>query len=158
MKKYLKHIVLPALMIAALLFSSCLNQNQKNVYNDDNKIASEGDSYTFISKVGKARESSFSFNYEGFTGKYTVLKITAEKETVITLELISEVKRGEFKLCLVNSALEVKTISEGSQDSSLPFTITAGDNRIIMVGSKAKGTVSCSLSGDLIGLNVVPLD
>lgn len=151
MKIFLK-LLLSCLFIFTLVFvSSCSGAGtyQRSIYDDAAKIAATGDSYTYNSKTGSVQSDRLSYEIKGFYGKETVWEIDADEKCEIDLNVSADIKSGKFKLCLVGSDNAVATIFEGSQDEVCTITLTAGKNRIIMVGSKAGCSVSVQLPADI---------
>lgn len=151
MDRLVKLLFLCTIIFSLVFVSSCSRAGlyQRNVYEDEQKISAIGDSYSYTNKTGSVEEDRLLYEIKGFYGKDTVWEIVADDECIINLNVSADIKSGKFKLCLVSNDSVVTTIFENSQDGVYPVTLTAGTNRVIMVGCKASGSVNVLLPEDI---------
>jgi len=135
-------------ILALLFFTGCASTGayQKSFYDDDEKIAAQGDSYTFILRVGSTKKDSTALSFKGFTGKQTVWSIDAQGEGAVNLTLDVDIDSGRFKVCLVSPDGLVTVVAENTQEDAYAIPITKGKSRIVIVGDEAKGDVAASLT------------
>ena len=145
-------------VVLLVSFAGCSNSNsyQKSLYNDDDKIAKQGDSDTFTSRVENTDENTLALSFKGFYGKQTIWTITAEEDSTLDLEINAKVDNGDFKICLINSASEVFIISENATKEPFVVHVPEGKNHIAIVGSNAKGEVEIKISdNEHVSLEVI---
>ena len=148
--KFIKHAFICGLILALLFLASCtrVGDNQKRVYDDEEMIAAEGDSYTYSKRLGSVRISQLSIDFSGFSGKETVWEVTAQEETSCSLDVSADITKGKFKLCLVSETGAVTTIFENDQAGVLSVSLPPGANRLILVGYGADGRVNVMIQPD----------
>lgn len=141
MKSRIKIIVLILLMS---LVSGCspLNSYQAGIYDDDAKIANQGDSYTFGNRLGSIKETGLHLEFGGFYGKQTVKEFQIETQRVIKLKITIKLAGGKFKVVLIDADNDVSILAEGEIDGSYDVPVTQGRNAIVIVGKNASGEVS----------------
>ena len=131
-------------LITVLLISGCstINTYQNSLYDNNEKLAKDGDSYTFKDRIGSLEDSVFSLSFTGFSGKQTVKEIEATTQGTVELEITIKTTSGKFKICLINADKEVSIIVEGRIDEKFIITLKEGKNAIVIVGKNASGEVS----------------
>jgi len=138
------------LVLMLLVLSGCRysNPNRLSYYDDDARIAQQGDSYTFSNRLGRTVANELALSFTDFTGKQTIWLIPAGQDCVLELDLNNEITGGKFKVCLIDPNRQVSVISEGSQTGTINLNIPKGENVLTIVGSKASGTVAMTLRYD----------
>lgn len=133
--------------LALLALAACAGRNgyQMSIYNDDAKIAKQGDSYTFANCVGDTDNTGASLEFSGFSGKQTLWEIETDSEGALTLDADVALKSGEFKLCLVDPDGAITVLSEGEAVGEIPVAVAEGVSHIVMVGSSAKGQLEVTI-------------
>lgn len=130
-----------------LIIAGCsqMNSYQSSLYNDNSKIASQGDSYTFRDRIGSTRSDNLSLTFSGFYGKQTIWRMDAIEIGSINLDVRTILKGGKFKICLVNTNKEVSVIAEGQNSKNVSISIPTGRSALVIIGNNADGEVNISL-------------
>ena len=138
------------LVMMILMLSGCRYSDpyKLSFYDDNARIAQQGDSYTFSDRLGRTVANELALSFAGFTGKQTIWLIPAGQDCVLKLDLNNEITGGKFKVCLVDPNRQVSVISEGSQTGTINLNILKGENVLTIVGSRASGTVDMTLHYD----------
>jgi hypothetical protein len=144
MKSRIKIIVL-ILLVGLVSGCSQLNSYQAGIYDDDAKIANQGDSYTFGNRLGSIKETSLHLEFSGFYGKQTVWTIEANENGIVWLDVEIALDSGKFKLCRVDADHRVDVIAEGEIDKVIQAEVTRGKNTFVIVGKNAKGEVEIGI-------------
>lgn len=132
--------------VIIILESDKLGANERNIYNNEEKILSERDSYSYLRKKLKDEENSINFKFVEFTGIDTAYDITCDKEIFVNLEYESEILKGEFKVLLITSNNEIVNILEGSNKGNNNIKIPTGDSKIRIVGNKSTGNLKINIT------------
>lgn len=138
-------------LVLSLIFiftTGCSNISayQKSIYDDTGKIAATGDSYTFTSRIGKFINDKIAISFKGFSGKQTILKLSAKENSAYLIDCNTEIKSGKFKICIIDEEKEVSTIAEGNKAETLTIEIKKGVSYIAIVGSDANGKINLTLN------------
>ncbi|MHC1734727.1 MAG: hypothetical protein AB9921_03555 [Erysipelotrichaceae bacterium] len=144
MKSRIK-IILLILLIGFVSGCSQLNSYQAGIYDDDAKIANQGDSYTFGNRLGSIKETSLHLEFSGFYGKQTVWTIEANENGIVRLDVEIALDSGKFKLCRVDADHRVDVIAEGEIDKVIQAEVTRGKNTFVIVGKNAKGEIDVKI-------------
>ncbi|HAO61966.1 MAG TPA: hypothetical protein DCQ90_08720 [Erysipelotrichaceae bacterium] len=140
--------ILLILLIGLVSGCSQLNSYQAGIYDDDAKIANQGDSYTFANRLGSIKETSLHLEFGGFYGKQTVWTIEANEKGIVWLDVEIKLDGGRFKICLVDANREVTVIAENETDEVIQVEVPQGKNYLVLVGKNAKGNARISLRID----------
>lgn len=119
---------------------------QKSIYNDDDKIVKQGDSYTFGVRNGNTINNTANIKFSSFTGTDTLFTIDAKTNTTIKIDYDSKVSSGDFKIVIINPNDKIIKVIEGTQRGSVDVEILKGKNRIKIVGKGAKGTINLKIN------------
>jgi hypothetical protein len=139
--------VLFMLMLMISLVSGC-QKYQRDIYDKDNKIAEQGDSYTFITRIGSTANDKMNAKFSGFYGMDSTWTIDASGEEIATMEVNAEVSKGRFKVVLISPDNKVHTVFEGSKNETIDLRLSKGISRIKIVGDEAKGNIEMSIKGN----------
>lgn len=149
MKKPAEIFYLIMLISCLFISSSCgISAYQKNLYNDNSKIIKQGDSYSFIKRVGNSYNNKTSIKFGTFYGMETLWTIDAKSEGNVRINYKIQISRGKFKIVFISPDNEIKTICENTQNGSIVIKAEMGKSRIKIVGNDAKGEVEISLVPD----------
>jgi len=147
------------LLVLALAGCSRIHAYQKSMYDDNAKIASQGDSYTFRDRIGSVKENILSLTFSGFYGKQSIWRVDAEEDGSVDADIKITMKSGKFKLCLIDNENKVSVITEGVGINKLSVPIKKGRNYLVIVGNNAAGEVRASLQAtDGIVVQAVPME
>lgn len=136
------NIILLILLISLISGCSPLNSYQAGIYDDDAKIARQGDSYTFGNRLGSIKETSLELEFSGFYGKQTVKEFQVETQHVVKLKITIKLTSGKFKVCLIDADDKVTILAEGRSEGTYDVPLKEGRNAIAIVGKNANGEVS----------------
>lgn len=114
---------------------------QNSVFDDEDKIVEDKDSYTYKKRIGKTVENEIDLKFSLFTGIETInrIKVNEEKEIIFTFQ--STIDDGDFKVVLITPEDEIINILEGTSEGTESITLKKGTSKIKLVGKKAKGEV-----------------
>jgi len=144
-----KHYVLTglAMLLVAFLIFNVIPEKKSSmdkIYDDNEWIAGEGDSYTYLFRVATKinNKSQMKFNMSGME---TLWEIEASKDNFIDIEYSSKISRGNFKVVLISPDNNLQTVFEGTGEGTIRAEILEGVNRIKVVGKNAKGSINIIL-------------
>lgn len=144
------------ILMTAVLFSGCsVSTKQKMMYENDELIAEEGDSYTFLSRIGDTDETESEIRFKRFYGSDTIWNINIKEQGELIFEFDSDVDKGKFKGVLISENKEVTTIFEGDAAGSHKYITNKGKYKFKIVGYNAYGNVSIILKPNSI-MEAVP--
>ncbi len=119
-------------------------ETYNKLFNNNNKIALNSDSYSIISKTGTNKDKKTDLKFE-FSGTDTIWEIETMKETKVTIDLKSKIENGKFKLVLITPSNDVINLCNKSAKKSKSITLKPGKSKIKIVGLSAKGTLSLEI-------------
>lgn len=149
-----RHPAVRTLMLAVLLFTlllplllaiagcSSVSDEQKRIYDDNSRIARQGDTYFFKSRVGNSDNRGMAITFSEFNGKQTVWTLQSGSSTTVDLAADANIAGGRFKVCLVSPSREVTPIFEGSHKGPVKLTVPAGKSEVVLVGQSARGELA----------------
>ena len=126
-------------MMSLLILSGCVYvADSKKIYDDNEKIVTEGDAYTYIDRIGDVLENEASLKVKGFYGTETIY--TFENIEEITITITQDVHKGRFKVVLINPQNEITILNCTST-----ITMSDGKYRIKIVGENAFATIDIAI-------------
>lgn len=90
--------------------------------------------------------NTFKQSFSYLTGVENVLRINAQEESVVTINYSTELEKGEAKIYILLSdgnLIELPNESYGE----FYYTLTEGENKIMVVGYEAAGELEINVSG-----------
>ncbi|MCR1898578.1 hypothetical protein NSA47_06175 [Irregularibacter muris] len=147
MKDYKKCIlsILTIFILSSITGCSSITSYQQSIFDDDNKITKEEDSYTYKIREGKGAGNEIDITFTSFTGMDTVYKFMAEEEGEVTFHFESVVHKGDFKVVLITPEKEVINILSDTEKGDKIIPLGEGESRMKLVGKKAKGTMKMTM-------------
>lgn len=142
-------IAICLLMVIVLLGCSNINSSQKNMYENIDKILSQGDSYTYKERIVNLNKNSLLLEFSGFYGKETIWEFEGEDGDTIDFTFKCSLAKEQFKVYLVYPDNEVDILLEGESEGDVTLELKEGSNRIIIVGTNAKGSLNMTISKGL---------
>ncbi len=149
-----------AIWIAVCLITGCAANPMVAVYDNDQKIASETNTYN-LDKVDQTIENGhFAASVEKMEGMDTIWAMDAEKDTTLDITYTLNVFSGKMKLVLINSEGEISIIAECDTEMTEPvqstLNIEKGNSRIkIVADENTKFDIDISISeGDFENLGM----
>jgi len=133
-------------MLLLCTFSGCtLNTGKSDIYNNNEKIARDGDSYSYVGRNESGSKNDINVKYGKFSGSETIWNIESEGECEIAIKYDSKVESGDFKGVLINPEKQVEDILLGTEEGEKTIKLTEGKYRFKFVGNKAKGEIKISI-------------
>lgn len=134
-----------------LAMTACDNvpPRQRELYDSEDMIIEEVDSYRYDSREGKVEIDETEIFFHGFYGKESLLSFSAPYDTTIELDVEVVRTEGDFKLCLINPDNTIDIVANSSMDELVNVNLAAGKSRLVMVGRDAVGSIR---------INTQPLD
>ncbi|WP_346917285.1 hypothetical protein [Clostridium sp.] len=146
MKLKIKVLLVMCLMLLLCTFSGCtLNTGKADVYNNNEKIAQDGDSYSYVGRNESGSKNEITVKYGKFSGSDTIWNIESEGQSEITIKYDSKVESGDFKGVLISPEKQVEDILVGTETGEKTIKLTQGKYRFKFVGNKAKGKIEISI-------------
>jgi hypothetical protein len=146
-KKYL--IISFLCIVITLAGCSGISSKQENIYTNDEQIVAEGDTYSYLSRIGSKDSidniNQINLQFSKFYGSDTLWNIICKGKQKLELNFISEITRGMFKAVLITPAEEVLVIFEGSDDGTKSIDIDEGKYRFKIVGQGAGGRIQIGI-------------
>lgn len=88
--------ILYVVLLLTITGCSQIRSYQNSIYNDDVKIANQGDNYTFKDRIGSAITNNLSLTFSGFYGKQTIWGIDAKEIHRIEVDIRIRLRSGKF--------------------------------------------------------------
>ena len=110
--------------------------NQGNIYDDDNIIARDSDSYNYHNRQGSVVNNVAEIKCD-LTGMDTLWSFTEQATKEMTLKYDIKLAKGDFKVVLVKPNKEVEVLVEGAGTGDISFTLESGKSAIKIVGRKS---------------------
>lgn len=147
MKNISKRMLVIIVILTAIIITGCSSaaRYQDSIFDDEEKIISDGDSYTYKQRIGNNSKDKLDIKYTSFSGMETIYKITTKEESEITFDFESEVEKGDFKAVLIMPDDQVINIINGAQEGNETLQLKEGTSRLKLVGSKAKGHIKINI-------------
>ena len=146
MKKIILSILL--LLTCSLIFTACNgfpSEMQKSMYDDDEAIAQEGDSYFFLNySENKNIGDEMSLEFRGFTGTRTIWDTTSDKDETVIIQHEANISKGKYKLVLIREDRAIDEV-EIVDNVEQTYDLKHGRNRLKIVGLKTNGSISVAV-------------
>ena len=142
-------------MLAIMNITGCSSvANYKNsIFDDESKIINQGDSYTYLTRLGKSIGNEAGIEFTSFSGTDTIYRIVSDGENAVVFSFESIVDKGDFKVVLITPDDEVINIVDGIKEGSETILLKEGTSRIKLVGKKAKGEIKLKIeSGENVDI------
>lgn len=120
---------------------------QREIFDDNNKIISQSDSYSFRNRVGRTLGNESNIEFSFFTGMETIWKINASEKEDIRIEYNSSISEGDFKIVLITPENEVINIISQSGEGNKIIQLNKGSSRFKIIGRDAKGEIEIKIEG-----------
>jgi len=147
-------------LITVCLITGCAANPMAAVYDNDQKIASETNTYNLDEVDQTAEDGHFTASVEKMEGMDTIWAFDAEENTSLDITYTLNVFSGKAKLVLINSKGGISIIAECDAEMTEPvqstLNIEKGNNRIkIVADENTKFDVDISISeGDFKNLGM----
>lgn len=150
-----KIILIIALILISVSLFGCqkISAYQKSIFDDDTKIVKEADSYFFQKKVGNHTKTKTDFDYEKFTGKFTLYNLNVNADTAYEFDYDITINGGRLKLVFVNPDDKVEIITDKTAKGKASINLKDGRNRIILIGDESGGSILLTMT-ESDGVNI----
>ena len=136
--RYTKKIVLGIISLSIGL-SGCVQLSMDRMIFDDNeKIVREADTYSYITKRGDVIDQKASFEIRGFYGTDTIYQF--EQQGELTIHLNVDLTSGRFKVVFIDPQQNITILN-----SSQTMILNEGTYRIKLVGENAYAKVDMDI-------------
>lgn len=140
----MKKWMLPVVCLLGLCLSGC---NHDALYDDEARLASSVDSYSYRLHLSQQKNSEYTESFSYFSGCDTIWRDDAGSG-ILSLTGEAEVEKGDWKLVLIGPEDQVTTVYEGSGDFSASYDLEVGSWRLKSVGRQAAGEITFTLDMD----------
>lgn len=137
--------VILLLLVVVFYYSFGIKSEKGRIYNDNPALAQDGDTYTYLNRVGETDNGKIDISYSKFSGSDTIWIIQAKKQTEIKFEYTSEVSKGKFKAVLITPSKEVINMFEGDGQGGCTFAGPEGKYLFKLAGDNASGKVDINI-------------
>lgn len=143
-----KFLLCVCLLLSIVIISGCeISQDKKDIYNDNNKIVQEGDSFSYRTRTDKEDSNDkIDVKYSDFSGTETIWALESKEDGEIIFKYNSTVNSGDFKAVLINPKKEIEIILTGNQQGDKVVKLTKGKYIFKIVGRNAKGETKISIN------------
>jgi hypothetical protein len=138
-------LIITATFIILINMSGCgkMNKEASSVYDNNDKIVNDADTYYMSNSVKKSRNNSYSFKASNFSGSNTIAKITFNSPKEYEIRYSVKIQEGNLKLVVIDKDKNIIYTSENtSGDVSYKLDGKNGPYRIKLVGKNAKFQVT----------------
>lgn len=135
------------LMLMSIISSCGVSQDKKNIYNDNDKILQERDSFNYrLLLYIEDSADKINIKYSGFYGKVSIWNFESEENAEVTFKYNSTVDRGDFKVVLIKSDDEIENILIGNEQGEKNIKLDKGKYTLKIVGRNANGKAVISIN------------
>lgn len=164
--KKLVYFIIPIIIVSGIVIT--INRfldkfyfynNEKCIYNDNSKIVSINDNYSYLEKRGINENSNTDITFK-FTGMDTIWQVISNNDTEINIKYSSNIESGKFKVVLIDPYNNVINILEQTELGEGTYDIKKGTSRIKIVGSVTTGNLEMDLTirEDENGVDIVAIN
>lgn len=140
------YIILLISILILLFTAGCKGTAyQRRLYDDDKKIVSDGDSYTYGLRSGMTDNNKTTIKFGRFTGMETIYYVEAKNNSKIKIDFNTKIKNGNFKVVFIDTNNNITKILEGTLQGSVDLDVLKGTGRIKFVGRDAAGEISLKI-------------
>ena len=139
-------LLFAAILLVSSLYGCGTSEDKINIYDNNGKIAQEGDSFSFFNRTGETDNKNMDIQYPKFYGVQTIWSLNVEKENEVNIDFDSRVSSGDFKAVIVTPEHEVISFAESSGKGTQKIQAQKGKYSIKIVGRNAKGHIKFDLS------------
>lgn len=133
-----------ALLVIGLAGCIPVGELRLSIYDKDKEIARQWNTYSY-----KDRISGDSLRYSEFSGTDTIHRFDLAREETVEISIRSSVAAGRFKCVLITPSNEIIILVEHTDERELVINLPPGVSRIKLVGYRASGEFSLSISGEV---------
>ena len=135
----IKKIIFGALLIS-VVFTGCAMNSAVAVYDNNEKIASESNTFNLDAVEQEIKDGQMTANVERMEGMETIWSFSSEEDKEVYITYNLSVYSGKLKMALITPDGEVNVIEECDTEMAEPLQSTLniqnGENRIKLVAGK----------------------
>ena len=129
-------------------FGSWFGGNNDN-YDNEKILIRDSSSYSYWEKDGVADSETANIKFS-FTGNDVIWKMDASKAANVECAYNVNISSGKFKIIEITTDKKIKTLWENTDgnkaNGSFTISLNKGTSRIKIVGKKAKGSLTMTLT------------
>lgn len=118
---------------------------QHSIYDDDSKIASDANSYSYFNKSSITQNDVTQLKFK-LTGVDTLYELNSKDNATVNIDYNCNISNGKFKIVLVSPDKNITTIIDKSCSESKEIPITSGKSKLKIIGDDAEVQLQVSIS------------
>lgn len=140
MKKRAKVVLF--VLIILVFTSGCVLNTGAKVYDNENMIVKNYDSYNLVKSKQNVENNCMSGSAETMEGMRTIWKLDTSEASDVNISYKIKISSGKAKLVLISAdntitnLVECTPESDFEEEKSDTFHVEAGENRIKLIGAK----------------------
>jgi hypothetical protein len=136
------------LLFIIVIIGGCkVSQDKKNIYDDNDRIAQQGDSFSYTTRTDtEDSNDKIDIKYSGFYGTETIWDLDSKEDGEITIKYDSAVNSGDFKAVFINPKNEINNILIKKQQGEKTIKLSKGKYIFKIVGRNTKGEIKVSIN------------
>jgi len=147
MKRRTNIILLIILAIVILVLSGIFIYNKNYNITSNSYLTDKEENRTFISHTNqKYADGNMNFDFEGFTGKWSLFEIDTKKGNIITIRDNSNIYDGDFYILVLDSNYKKISMKEGNEKKDIEFLAEGEKYLIRIVGKDAGGHLDINIT------------
>ncbi|MDD7795428.1 hypothetical protein [Clostridium sp. 'White wine YQ'] len=145
-RKILLIITCTCMLLINLSGCGKINEEANKVYDNNDKIVSDEDTYYMSNSIKKSRNNNYSFKASNFSGSNTIARITFSSPREYVINYSVKIQEGKLKLIVIDKDKNIIFTSENpSGNVSCKIDGVNGPYRVKLVGENAKFQITSSL-------------
>ncbi len=131
-----------------------LYKNSSFYFSSNNNLSSKKDTGNSADSMRNEEntQDGKSFSFGKYTGKWSLMEVTSDKDTKITIDDNTKINKGKFYMVVLDSDYNIvakKNELYENNNKSISFTIPKDEKYIIrIVGKKASGSFNMKISAN----------
>jgi hypothetical protein len=153
MKTRISVFPIPGLVLGLVVFLGACNglSYDPALFSDDEWIAKEGDTYSYVKRSmqfsGDGQSRGLELALSGFYGKHTVWMVDVAATATLAVETdIANGLKGQYKVCLVDPNSQVSILADRTGTQQHGIQLVPGRYYVVLVGMDASGSLAMSLA------------
>ena len=148
-----KNLILFILIILIILISmTIISRNksgtryQNSIFNDENKIIKEADSFSYGEKLGNVKGNKIDIKFNSFSGMDTICDIIADEESNVVFNFESIIEKGNFKVVVITPDDKIIDILNDTEEGSETILLKQGISKLKFIGKKSNGETKINVN------------
>ncbi|QAT39206.1 hypothetical protein [Clostridium sp. JN-9] len=139
-------------IIMVLIIGSSLYKNSSSYISSNNYLSSKEETEKSVDSKQNENDTEYgkSFDFDKFTGKWSLIEFTSDKDTKITINDGTKISKGIFYIVVLDSDYNIiAKKNELKENGDIDFTIPKSGKYIIrIVGKNATGSFNIKVSAN----------